>query len=375
MRKRQSKRIRTRKNKRLTKSIRQKRHSANLRQRKFGGKKSILVYKQKYADYMASADSKIKDAIINFSYSPRLIDNNEMRKCHHIPFEIVKESTYSLLPYYFLSDEETFHQDEIVSHQNSGNCVSFAFSVLRRLETVGIYTGIIIPATLPDRLKQANYPYYGHVAVMLETTDKYIIFEPAYFILTPIEVPKDGSTSEIYVNVFAASWGFQFTNTDGRPQIIVSMKGVNGDMVLFHYEIAEIKNPSLSVSMPINKYNKRIPVVKFDAENNTKIAHLSIRLDTKKLEGFNIYNNNPTTQNWYEKFDWSKFCNESITDDTCFEMLYEWEGFSEIQCNTLGYEKDTLVSMVLAIIRNNCSITGGNDYTQTNDITSNGAWW
>ena len=215
--------------------------------------------------------------------------------------------------------------------------------IIEELKAVNI-EGIIIPATLPPKLIQSCYPEYGHVAVMLELKDYFIIFEPAYFILDPIFVKKTGVPTPIEVPVFNATWSFSYDKN--TKKINVSMD----EKPLYFYKICVIVNPSLAVSYPINITNKRIPIVKYNYENNKKLAHLSIRIDTQKLEGYNV--NHSSHDHWYERFDWEKCMDNDLPREDQIAQLSEWEGFSEDQCKNLGYlQKDELVEKVYSIIK------------------------
>ena len=85
----------------------------------------------------------------------------------------------------------------------------------------------------------------------------------------------------------------------------------------------------------INISNKRIPVVKFDPVKNEKISHLSIRIDTFMLEG---YNRKYTGDGWFPRFQWST-CFESSKDETLqFAKLCEWDGLKDEYCLDYGYD-------------------------------------
>ena len=309
-------------------------------------KKNITLFSQTYTKYFVK--TSIKEPILqsNIPQDIVTIPIDDLRTLStNIITEIVDSSTYSLVPYYFLgNDIDIMVQDEIVSKQNSGNCVSFSHMVLDKLHKHGIY-GVIIPATLPPRLVQSGYPLYGHVATLLQTRDHFIIFEPAYFILEPIIVNKNGEESDVRVNVFNAMWTFSYD--EESMQINVKMD----EKQLFYYKLCVIENPSESVSYPINILNKRIPTVKYDCENNRKIAHFAIRVDTQSLEGYNI--NNTHEDHWYNRFEWKTcFENEKLTIQEQIRILSDWEGFSEIQCRDLGYNnRNKLIEKVYSIIR------------------------
>lgn len=284
---------------------------------------------------------------------------------------IIKSSTYSILPYYFLEDlVKLEQQDLIVSKQNSGNCVSFAHMVMENLKTYSIKEAIIIPATLPIRLVQDGYPEYGHVAVFLETDSNFIIFEPAYFILSPIVVKKSGEPIIIDVVVFNAKWKFVYDKTTQRINVTTN------EEPLYFYEICIIENPSLAVSYPINITNKRIPIVKFNYDMNIKLAHLSIRLDIQKLEGYNA--NYSSQDHWYERFDWKTCLDNDLSSEEQIDILSQWNGFSQEQCNNLNVDKNELVEKVYSIIKtewDKIQTTGVLGGSVKNDEHDDKYWW
>lgn len=311
-----------------------------------GGIEDITVFSKRYTSFFSK--SSIREAILRPDISQHVLKTpvDEIKSLSTgILNEIVSSSTYSLLPYYFLDENIGIgDQDEIVSKQNSGNCVSFAHMVLDKLNNLGI-SGVIIPATLPPRLIQSGYPLYGHVATLLQTEDYFIIFEPAYFIMEPIVVNKNGEITDLKVNVFNAVWKLSYDNKDMK--INVTMDG----KPLFYYKMSTIENPSESVSYPINILNKRIPTVKYDNINNRKIAHFSIRVDTQVLEGYNI--KHTSEDQWYSRFEW-KTCleNKELPVEEQVRILADWEGLCEMQCSDLGYmDRNELIEKVYSIIK------------------------
>lgn len=310
----------------------------------------------RYHSFNAIKEPEIRNIEIrnNNNISNTLIKNNVIDslrdKFQKINKTIINNSTYSLTHYYFNihnpQDVET--QDITISKMKSGNCVAFAHMILDALSNEGIKTGKIIPATLPSRLKQDGYPYYGHVAVMLETKTKFILFEPAYFILTPIYVPKDETPVTINVKVFNADWTFKYDKKTKQITVLAPTK-TNELEQLFYYVVAEIVNPSVSVSYPINVLNKRIPIVKYDADTDTKIAHLSIRIDTKALEGYS--NTNPTDKGWFQRLEWKTLLDGKKTESEVLDALKQWPGLSDDLCKKLGYTNpNELRKHVYAII-------------------------
>jgi len=243
------------------------------------------------------------------------------------------------LPYYFVENIDIKNQDyQIIENNNtSGNCVAFALMVSKKLTHHKI-KNCLIPATLPPSLIQPGYPLYGHVVTMVETETHFIIYEPAYFILSAIFVSKDGSSVTTYVHLIETTYTFNYDKEAGHINVS------DGGSKLFHYKLVIITNPGESVSYPIHILNQRLPIVKYDVNKNKKAAHLSIRLDTKVLEGFN-------GTDWLERFEWSTI-NEAPTNAEKINKLSEWPGLSDSQCIQLGYKNPTdLKEIVLAIIQ------------------------
>jgi hypothetical protein len=291
----------------------------------------------------------IQPPLLNTEYTKKIcsIDLSELISISSKIIEkIIRSSTYSLLPYYFLEDSVALEQhDLIISSQNSGNCVSFAYMVIQNLITYSIEEAIIVPATLPKRFVQDGYPEYGHVAVVLETDDNFIIFEPTYFILSPIVIKKSGEPIIIDVVILNTKWKFVYDETTQRINV-----STTNEEPLYFYKICVIENPSLSVSYPINIMNKRIPIVKFNYDMNAKMAHLSIRIDIQKLEGYNVnYSSSP--DHWYEKFDWKTCLDNELSSKEQIDILSQWDGFSQDQCYNLSVDKIELVEKVYSIIK------------------------
>jgi hypothetical protein len=254
--------------------------------------------------------------------------------------DVISNSIYSILPYYFVENLDIKNQDyQIVeNNKSSGSCVAFAIMVSKKLIQHKI-KNCLIPATLPPSLIQPGYPLYGHVVTMVETETHFIIYEPAYFILSAIFVPKDGSSVTTYVHLIETTYTFNYDKEAGHINVS------DGGSKLFHYKLGIITNPSESVSYPIHILNQRLPIVKYDANKNKKAAHLSIRLDTKVLEAFD-------GNDWLERFEWTTL-NEAPTNADKINKLSEWSGLSDSQCIQLGYKNPTdLKEIVLAIIQN-----------------------
>lgn len=333
-------------------------------------------YATLYSEYIQL--NATQPPILNKEYTKQVcyIDLNELITISSKIIEkIIRSSTYSLLPYYFLEGVNKLEQqDLIVSIQNSGNCVSFAYMVIENLKEKSIDQGIIIPATLPSRLIQNGYPKYGHVAVILETETNFIIFEPAYFILSPIVINKSGESITIDVVVFNTQWKFVYDERTQRINVSTN------EEPLYFYEICIIENPSLSVSYPINIMNKRIPLVKYNYDMNNKTAHLSIRIDTQKLEGYNInYSSSP--DHWYGKFDWKTCLDNEYSNEKQIDILSQWEGFSQEQCIDLNINKTELVEKVYSIIKTEwdkiqkTEVFGGVVKNDENNENNENYWW
>jgi hypothetical protein len=257
--------------------------------------------------------------------------------------DMIEAFTYSLLPYYFLPESVPIeHHDIVVSKYKSGNCVSLGYMVLEELKKKGI-EAILIPATIPPRLIQPGYPEYSHVVATLETNECFILCDPAYFILTPVVVKKNGEPFVIYVEVFKETWCYTYDERQKR----INVK-TNGIQICF-YKICVIENPTFSISYPVNTRNRRIPIIKYSSKENRKLAHLSIRIDTQKLEGYNVHHSSP--DHWYERFDWSTCFIPTLSEEQQLKILSQWEGLSLQQCTTLNYDKDLLVKQIFAIMK------------------------
>lgn len=331
------KRTNKRRNKRTNKKKNRKTY------RLFGGNpidKHLLSY-NRYIQLNAS-----RTPICNENYTKKILHkplHELVSIAKKVISDIIEAFTYSLLPYYFLPESVPIeHHDIVVSKYKSGNCVSLAYMVLEEFKKKQI-EAILIPATIPPRLIQKGYPEYSHVVATLETKECFILCDPAYFILTPVVVKKNGDPFVIYVEVFKETWTYRYDERQKRINVTT-----NGIQICF-YKICVIENPTFSISYPVNTRNRRIPIIKYSSKENRKLAHLSIRIDTQKLEGYNVHH--PSNDHWYERFDWATCLNPALTEEQQLEALSNWEGLSNQQCATLNYDKDILVKQIFSILK------------------------
>jgi hypothetical protein len=267
-----------------------------------------------------------------------------------ILFDTIHNSTYSLLPYYFMNENIPIkHQDDYVSKYNSGNCVFFAKKVLHELKRNGI-RGYLIPATTLPSLRQPGFPEFCHCVVLVKSENYFIIYEPAFYVLEPILVHIDGSPSAYSVDVYDNEWLYTYDRNTNRINVTDS----NGNPLLY-YSLMNVLNPTTAISYPVNIYNKRLPIVKYDAYNNRKQAHLSIRLDTKCLEGYHTQMDDQVgdkeEDGWFPRFPYSNLLNEPISDTEKKARIGEWVGLSNKNCQSLQCKKSDLVNKVFWIIK------------------------
>jgi hypothetical protein len=269
---------------------------------------------------------------------------------------IVVEHTYSLVPYFITPNIRITTQDKIILEKNSGNCIAFATKISLLLSTYQI-PNCFIPATIPPRLIQPGFPDYGHSVILIETPKYYIIYEPAYFIREAIIIHKDGTPTTTNVGVFKTKW-FMVYNKSAN-QIDVSEINADGSKTpQYYYTLSIITNPSESISFPVNIHNKRIPIVKYSTKHDCLEGHFSIRLDTHRIEGFRLSNNNGGDENrgWFERFEWKDCLNPEKTLEQNYEILSKWEGLTDEHCRLIGYDNpDELRTIVFAIIHANKS--------------------
>jgi len=304
---------------------------------------AIEKYSNLYKKYLTLSETNKAQKIIELDKSnimTSLSVEQITEISNKILLDIISNSIYSILPYYFVDNIDIKKQDyQIVENSNTGNCVAFAIMVSKKLTENNI-KNCLIPATLPPNLIQHGYPLYGHVVTMVETSTHFIIYEPAYFILSAIFIPKDGSPVSMYIHLIETKYTFKYDKQNNKINVFSKD---DPNKILYDYNLVIITNPGESVSYPIHVLNKRLPIVKYDPIRNKKAAHLSIRLDTKVLEGFD-------GDNWLDRFDWTSL-NESPTNADKINKLGEWSGLSDSQCTKLGYPKsEELKEIVLALI-------------------------
>ena len=344
--------------KNITKRItnRKNRYKNKYKQHITGGKKK---HKQDKISMPLSVDSYHKYLHLGKTEQPKYSDEDFVIQNHpsldeisrKILFDTVDKNTYSLFPYFFMPHTNIETQDDytIESGSDSGNCVFFAKKVLLELNKQGIH-GYLIPATTLEHLMQPGFPEFCHCVVLVKTQTHFIIYEPAFYIIEPIYIPFDGSPVKYNVSVYEKSWSYRF---DANSNRILVEDGI-GNQLLYYY-LRNIINPSTAISYPVNIHNKRIPVVKYNPSANKKTAHLSIRLDTKCLEGFKTPNNNRLNNidedyGWFPRLNYLDILNTDISESEKKERLLSWEGLSENQCQELKCNRRDLVDKIYLVI-------------------------
>ena len=248
---------------------------------------------------------------------------------------LIASLNYSLLPYFFIPDLRIESQDYVVNKYKSGNCAFFANKVVHALHKHGLQS-ILIPATLPPILIQPGYPEYAHVSVVIPLDTHLVLLEPAYFIIDPICVPRDGSAVDVPVPSFETTWSYRYSKEDNTIQVS------EGGSPLFYYLLQRILNPSQSISYPVTIRNQRPPIVTFDPIRNCKIAHLSVRLDKRVLEGYH------ESLGWFDPLDFASLA--LPTERAQLNRLAEWPGASDDVCKALGWSPTDLRKKLVAII-------------------------
>ena len=295
----------------------------------------VARLRRSYNKYKQNA--AIEDPVTEpISLDPIPVPNNIEEISKDIITSIIADNTYSTIPYFFMPKPNISTQDHDVAKYNSGNCAFFANKVVERLQGHGI-PAIQIPATLPPRLIQPAYPEYAHVSVLVPLESHFLLLEPAYFIVDPILVPRDGSSIDVRVKTFDAIWTFRYAETDHRIQV------TEAGQPLFYYDLRRIVNPSESISHPVILRNQRLAIVKYDPFQDAKIAHLSVRLDTGALEGFH-------ENDWLESLSFSTL-HEAPTAAAKFARLCQWRGLSNEMCTAMGWSAPDLRKKVFAIIQ------------------------
>lgn len=228
--------------------------------------------------------------------------------------------------------------DALVAEKyDAGNCVAFAMKIFKALRKSFPDSVAILPASLPPRFRQQGYPEIAHASAVLLTCKGWLIFEPTFFISEPIVLPHDGEVS-VHTE-FKETWTFII----GAESIVVQSDGSEQ----FTYKLGHIANPFEAITVPTTSFSMRIPVVRM-AENGKKLAHLSIRIDTHMLEGFNGEDGR-----WYDRFPWPEDI-ESIPTSELVVRLAVWPGLSDDQCERLGYEPTLLREQVAMVLKAEC---------------------
>jgi hypothetical protein len=256
--------------------------------------------------------------------------------------QTINNSTYSLLPYYFIPDIPVESHDDHVEQFNSGNCVFFAKKILNILKQYDI-EGYLIPATTLKTLMQPGFPEFCHCVVLVRDSDNFIIYEPAFYLIEPIIVKIDGTPTKQFIQVYQKYWSYRYDSRENK----IFVEDETGQPLLYYY-LVNIENPSTAISYPVNINNRRIPIVKYNTNNNKKEAHLSIRLDTNFLEGYNTQNN--SDDGWFPRLNYKEILDLPITESDKKERISSWDGLSTEQCNSFNCDKDDLINKIYLII-------------------------
>jgi len=312
-------------------------------------RKPLLTQFESYIKYLHLGKTESPDLKpIEFTKQNSLPHTEIIEISKKILLDIIHKSTYSVLPYYFMQQSIPIkYQDDYVSKYNSGNCVFFAKKVLRELKTHGIH-GYLIPATTLQNLMQPDFPEFCHCVVLVKSENFFILYEPAFYILEPIVINIDGTPTPYRIDVYEKEWLYTYDSETNR----INVTDRDGNHLLY-YNIMNILNPTLAISYPVNIHNKRLPIVRYDAYQNRKRAHLSVRLDTKCLEGYNVLYDKTNYDGWFPRFDYNELLDMPISDKEKKHKLSLWIGLSTDQCKSLLCNKTDLINKIYDIIKYN----------------------
>lgn len=339
----------------ISKNKKHKKHKKSL-------KRSYKRPKKLSEKYSEQIDPKVYESYLNLGVreEPKYIDTEFQIQNHpnidtiskKLLIDTIGKNTYSLLPYYFIPNINISEQDDYISEMNSGNCVFFAKKVLKALEKKGIQ-GYLIPATTLKSLIQPGFPEFCHCVVLVRVAEYFIIYEPAFYIIEPIYVPIDGTPKKYSIDVYEKSWSYRYDNTTNR----ILVEDDNGEQLLYYY-LRNIENPSTAISYPVNIHNRRLPIVKYDPLNKKKQAHLSIRLDTNCLEGYQYRelsedstdSTDYENHGWFPILDYKSILDSELSDIQKKDQLGSWEGLSNRQCTSLQCNHSDLIDKLFLII-------------------------
>jgi len=303
-------------------------------------KKNNRINQKAYHQYLnlgKTEQPKFKEIEFNIQTNPDITNISR-----NILNDTINSSTYSLLPYYFIPDIPVESHDDHVEQFNSGNCVFFAKKILNILKKYDIQ-GYLIPATTLKTLMQPGFPEFCHCVVLVKTNTDFIIYEPAFYIIEPIIVPIDGTPKKHFIQVYEKYWVYRYDSRENK----IFVEDETGELLLYYY-LVNIENPSTAISYPVNINNRRIPIVKYNTNNNKKEAHLSIRLDTNFLEGYNTQNS--SDDGWFPRLNYKELLDLPISESAKKERISSWEGLSDQQCNSFNCDKSDLINKIYLII-------------------------
>jgi len=249
-----------------------------------------FLNKEDYIPYLTSLDinkklEKLTDDIIK-------IFNNIIKN-------YIDNSSYSLIPYYFY-DYTNIDINEFLGNKNYGNCVAFAYGISDKLKKNNI-NNYFIPSTLPEFLKQESFGYYGHVVVLVVTNNEFVLFDPAFYIYEPIIIPKSGKEISIINKTIKVIFIYNYDSDLNIIKVKLKSDSFRSNNNSYYLLLNEIINPTLCISAPVCKYNKRISLVK--VVNKKKHAHHSINFIENELQCYD--HEHSSIDNWVDGYNFN----------------------------------------------------------------------
>ena len=191
----------------------------------------------------------------------------------------------------------------IVNAGHEGDCAEFAL----RLQSIIVAQGAgleprIVPATAPPLFSpdpERHDAIYSHLLVLVPIAEGLVILDPSFHINQPVFLVASNGYSDTFewptataaqlehAEQVGKTWRFKADFAKGRIDVTASFPdeadGVSW-LPAYHILLREaFPSVSCAPSLRIMQLRQRLGVVRTDSEGVT-LAHLSIRLDTQKIE-------------------------------------------------------------------------------------------
>ena len=234
---------------------------------------------------------------------------------------------------------------------NSGNCLSFCYYVIDRLEEMG-HESYMISGSCPRKYAIDGYLHVSHVAVIVPFNEGYILLDPTLYVTKPVILKYNYKEKQNILHAYSDDppdlWEFELLEGESKdlyysfrnsphisipahtPKINVNIYDNNNNFESsFSYYIREILNPDLSITVHTNYSENRVVCVSTDEKANIK-GYTNMKLKDRYFTG-----------SIKKDFFTPLYFDDAITEENGkyiidIKELSKWIGCSNAQCKRLG---------------------------------------